>query len=84
MRQTGIQPRHPAILSDKCFACHGFDSKHARAGLRLDTTEGAIAAGESGACVAIKARRCERSEVWRWITSDVASEKMPPKNRRSI
>lgn len=65
------------ILSDKCFACHGFDAKQRKAGLRLDTAEGASAAGESGT-VAIKAGDVKGSEVWRRITSDVASEKMPP------
>jgi len=65
------------ILSEKCFACHGFDAKQRKAGLRLDTAEGASAAGESGA-VAIKAGDAEGSEVWRRITSDVASEEMPP------
>lgn len=65
------------ILSDKCFACHGFDAKQRKAGLRLDTAEGAVSPGESGA-VAVKAGDAEGSEVWRRITSNLASEKMPP------
>ena len=32
------------ILSDRCFKCHGPDAKARKAGLRLDTEEGAFAA----------------------------------------
>ena len=33
------------ILSDSCFSCHGPDEKARLSGLRLDTKEGAFAAG---------------------------------------
>ena len=65
------------ILSDKCFACHGFDAKQRKAGLRLDTAEGALGATESGA-VAIKPGDLDGSELWRRINSDDAGERMPP------
>ena len=36
------------ILSDKCFKCHGPDPRNRKAGLRLDTKEGAFAELEVG------------------------------------
>ncbi len=36
------------ILSDKCFKCHGPDPRNRKAGLRLDTKDGAFGATESG------------------------------------
>ena len=65
------------ILADKCFACHGFDAKHRKAGLRLDTAEGGLGATDSGA-VAIKPGDLDGSEVWRRINSDDPGERMPP------
>jgi hypothetical protein len=39
------------ILSENCFSCHGPDAARRKAGLRLDTREGATAALEGGAAV---------------------------------
>jgi hypothetical protein len=36
------------ILSDRCFACHGFDAKTRESGLRLDQRDAALAGGDSG------------------------------------
>ena len=64
------------ILSDKCFACHGFDAKTREAGLRLDTEEGAYSLKDG--VQAIKPGALQESEVWHRITHDDEDELMPP------
>ncbi|MBA4016915.1 MAG: hypothetical protein C0483_07000 [Pirellula sp.] len=64
------------ILSENCFACHGFDAKKREAELRLDTSEGAFAPRESGP--AIVPGKPEASEVWQRIVSDDPDVMMPP------
>ena len=54
------------ILSDKCFACHGFDAKHRKADLRLDTPEGATA--DRKGVRAIVPGDLAKSELWARIT----------------
>lgn len=64
------------ILSDKCFACHGFDAKTREAGLRLDTEEGAYSLKDG--VQAIKPGALQESEVWHRITHADEDELMPP------
>jgi mono/diheme cytochrome c family protein len=64
------------ILSDKCFACHGFDAKKREAELRLDTVEGATADHDGRR--AVTAGSPEKSELWKRITSGDENEVMPP------
>ena len=68
------------ILSDTCFACHGFDAKTRKAGLRLD-----IPHGDGGALMpnkdgrfAIKPGDPAASEMWQRIISTVEDDVMPP------
>lgn len=64
------------VLSDTCFACHGFDAKKREADLRLDNPEGAFA--DLGGYAAIVPGDLESSEVWQRILSDDEDEVMPP------
>lgn len=64
------------ILSDKCFACHGFDAKERKADRRLDTAEGAYAVLDG--VQAIAPGDPEKSEAWLRIASTDKDEVMPP------
>ena len=60
------------ILSDRCFACHGFDAKAREAELRLDTPEGAFKDK------AIVPGKPADSLAWQRIVSTDPDEVMPP------
>ena len=62
------------ILSDKCFACHGFDPNHREADLRLDQ---APTAEEIDSWVIVPGD-LESSLFWERITSDDEGGRMPP------
>jgi hypothetical protein len=64
------------ILSDACFACHGPDGKARKAGLRLDTREGAFKKRKDRAMIVPGSSA--KSEVIRRVTSRDADEVMPP------
>ena len=67
------------ILSDKCFACHGFDSTTRKQNLRLDTAEGAFAALEGDTSQrAIIPGNLEDSAVHHRITTTDPEDIMPP------
>ncbi len=65
------------ILSENCFACHGFDKAKREAGLRLDTRDGALSESDSGE-VAVKPGDAATSELVRRILSTDEDEVMPP------
>jgi hypothetical protein len=68
-----IQP----ILATNCFVCHGPDQKNRKAGLRLDTSEGATQALKSGSHAIVPGKSGE-SELIARIFADDESERMPP------
>jgi len=64
------------ILSDKCFACHGFDEEARESELRLDTKEGAFV--DLGGYTAFAPGKPKDSEAWLRITTDDEDDIMPP------
>ena len=66
------------ILSDNCFACHGPDDQKRKAGLRLDTKEGAFTKLKSGG-VAIVPGKPDESDLIDRIENDDPELLMPPK-----
>jgi cytochrome c553 len=64
------------ILSDKCFACHGMDSKTREADLRLDVLEEAVKPLKEG--TPLVPGNPDASLVWQRIVSTDPEEVMPP------
>ena len=64
------------ILSENCFACHGFDEATREAGLRLDLREEAIA--DLGGHAALVPGDAAASEAWKRISSSDPGDLMPP------
>ena len=75
-----VQP----ILADKCYHCHGPDAAQRKAGLRLDTLEGALARDKDGNAALVPGN-LEKSELVRRIFSkDADEQRPPPKSRRQL
>ena len=64
------------ILSDNCFACHGFDVKKRKADLRLDTAEGAYAVVDG--VQAVKPGDPAASTILQRMLTQDPDELMPP------
>jgi len=67
------------ILSENCFACHGFDAEQRKAGLRLDTREGAFETLKSGDVAIVPGDLEESSLIFRIEIDDDEEMMMPPK-----
>lgn len=64
------------VLSDKCFFCHGPDASERRAGLRLDTRDGAVA--DLGGYAAIVPGEPGASALVARISHRDPEQRMPP------
>jgi hypothetical protein len=69
------------ILSNNCFTCHGPDDENRKARLRLDTQQGALGEGKSGAIAIVPGKSAESELVLR-ITSPHDDEVMPPRDAK--
>lgn len=65
------------ILSDKCYACHGFDEQERKSGLRLDVRDAALEPAKSGYAAIVPGDLTE-SELVRRIATDDPDDLMPP------
>lgn len=65
------------ILSNHCFKCHGPDAAERKAGLRLDTRDGAMAALEDGGFAVVPGLP-ESSELIARVSSNEDDFRMPP------
>lgn len=64
------------ILSDHCFACHGFDEDTREADLRLDVADGPLT--DLGGHQAIVPGVPADSELWKRVSADSEDRIMPP------
>jgi len=67
------------ILSNQCIACHGPDEHERKAGLRLDTQDGALM--DLGGYAALVPGNPGASELLTRLTTDDEDERMPPKGK---
>ena len=65
------------ILSENCFACHGFDAKERKAKLRIDVPEAAFAKNKHGEA-AIVPGKPDESLIWERIIATDPDDVMPP------
>lgn len=76
-RQVDYNLHVKPILSDRCFACHGPDKAKQKAGLRLDTPEGAYEALAESGLRAVVPGNLAKSELVHRITSTDPDVMMP-------
>ena len=67
-----------AILSDRCYKCHGPDSENLQAELRLDRREQALQAQAASGLMVIQPGKPLRSELFQRVASTDPDFQMPP------
>lgn len=67
------------ILSENCFACHGFDAEKRKGNLRLDTRAGAFETLKSGETAIVPGDLDESALIFRIEIDDDDEMMMPPK-----
>jgi hypothetical protein len=67
------------VLVERCYECHSSQAKKLRGGLRLDTREGTLTGGDTGA--AVVPGKLDESLLYQAITAAKGVEPMPPKAR---
>ena len=72
------------ILSDRCYSCHGPDSKTRKAGLRLDIEEIAFSKLESGNHAFSKGDIYSSESAHRIINNDPNKQMPPPESNLSL
>ncbi len=75
-----IQP----ILAENCFHCHGPDAKDRKAGLRLDTREGALKGGRSEVPSLIPGKPADSELLARLHATDPEEVMPPPKANKTL
>ncbi len=72
------------ILSDNCFSCHGPDEQARKSKLRLDTKDGAFAAGKSGEIAIVPGHSSKSEIIARIISKDEEAVMPPPKSGKKL
>lgn len=71
------------ILSENCFACHGFDPKTRKADLRLDTRDGALQKLDDGPAI-LPGKPAESLVYQRVVTEDEDDLMPPPSSKKTL
>jgi mono/diheme cytochrome c family protein/uncharacterized coiled-coil protein SlyX len=75
-----VQP----ILAENCLHCHGPDAADRKAGLRLDTRDGALQGGKSGVATIIERNPADSELIARILSTDEEDMMPPPKEKKTL